>query len=59
MATPMESVGRYGGEFDRRMLYEREPRNSISNLRVVVWLVWLTASQWLTRYNGLPQRKGT
>jgi hypothetical protein len=49
MATPMESVGRYGGE----------PRSSISNLRVVVWLAWLTACQWLTRYNGFPQRKGT
>ncbi len=34
----------------------QEARNVMSNLRVIAWLAWLTASAWLTRYNE-PSRE--
>jgi hypothetical protein len=59
MAAPMELVGRYGSNSDRRESRGGELGSFASNLRVVVWLVWLTACKWLTRYNGLSREPGT
>ena len=59
MAAPMESVGTYGTNFDPGMTRGGETGSFTSNLRVVVWLAWLTACKWLTRYNGLSREQGT
>ncbi len=59
MATPIEPGGRRARDFDGTMVGDAEPLSAMSNLRVVAWLAWLTACQWLTRYNGLSRKQGT
>jgi hypothetical protein len=59
MAVPVELVGRYGSKFDRQVIRGKEPGSAISSLRVIMWLAWLTACTWLTRYNRDSGEQGT
>jgi hypothetical protein len=50
MRDLIRSVEQDGNKSGSKVFDELDGGNIMSNIRVVAWLAWLTATAWLTRY---------